>query len=119
MDRAEVLREFLTRLRERSRSVPVIVEGRRDEALLRRFGIKNLYTLGGRSYADLLEELPEEVTEVVLLTDADKQGEKTFKNLKRFLEGQGITVDGSFRDYLKRLGVEEVENLLEVLRPNY
>jgi len=115
MDTSKVFNEFITTLREKSENIPVIVEGKRDRDFLKRFGINNIYTLSGKNYHDLLEELPEDTTEVILLTDIDKQGEKIFKKLKGLLESQNITVDGSFRRYLKTLGVKEVEQLQEVL----
>jgi len=103
--------EFITSLREKSKSVPVIVEGKNDEKLLRRFGIKNIYTISGKNYFDLVERLGEQTREVILLTDVDPQGEKIFKKLSQILEGFNIKVDSGFREYLKKLGVKEVEQL--------
>ena len=110
----KVFSEFLNSLRKKSQSVPVIVEGKNDVATLKRFGIKNIIPISGKNYFDLLEEIPEDTTEVVLLTDVDKQGEKIFKTLKKILESQGLKVDGFFRKYLKRLGIEEVEQLRDL-----
>ncbi len=107
--------EFISLLRERSKEVPIVVEGKNDERVLRRFGIKNVITLSGKNYHDLLEEIPEETTEVVLLTDVDKQGEKIFRTLKKLFESQNLKVDGSLREYLRKLDVEEVEDLPKVL----
>ncbi|RTZ70069.1 MAG: topoisomerase [Aquificaceae bacterium] len=103
--------EFITLLRKKSESIPVIVEGKNDEKLLRRFGIKNIYTLSGKNYFDLVEQLGEQTHEVILLTDVDPQGEKIFKKLSQILEGFNVRVDSSFREYLKKLGVKEVEEL--------
>ena len=111
---AEIFFEFVKHLKEKSKSIPVIVEGKNDEKILRRFGVKNIRTLSGKNYFDLLEELPENTEEVILLTDTDKQGEKIFKKLKSIFESQNIKVDGSFREFLKKFGIKEVENLTKV-----
>jgi len=111
----EIFKEFVTRLREVSEKYPVLVEGKRDFFVLKRFGIKNIYTLSGKNYFDLVEELPPETEKVVLLTDVDKQGEKIFRKLSEVLKRYNIEVDGSFREYLRRLGIEEVEHLGEVI----
>ncbi len=107
--------EFITSLRRKSKSVPIIVEGKNDVATLKRFGIKNIIPISGKNYFDLLEEISENTTEVVLLIDVDKQGEKIFKTLKGIFEKQGLKVDGTFREYLKKLKIEEVEQLKDLL----
>jgi len=111
----KVFNQFITSLREKSQFVSVIVEGKNDVAVLKRFGIKNLIPISGKNYFDLLEEIPDDTAEVVLLTDVDRQGEKIFKTLKRIFESQGLKVDGSFRKFLKKLGIEEVEQLKDLL----
>jgi len=97
-------------LREASKSAAVLVEGKRDAAALRRFGIKNVFEISGRRYADLTEEL-ESFNRIILLLDCDRQGEKAFAKLKALLEAQNFEVDASFREFLKKEGVEEVEHL--------
>lgn len=111
----ELFNEFIARLREASKKYPVLVEGKRDLFTLRRFGVRNIYTLSGKNYIDFVESLPDETERVILLVDVDKQGEKIFRNLSEVLKRYNIAVDGSFREYLKRLGIEEVEHLGELL----
>jgi 5S rRNA maturation endonuclease (ribonuclease M5) len=111
----KLFEEFITLLRESSQTTPVIVEGKNDERFLKRFGIKNIYTLSGKNYFDLLEEIGEDTDEVILLTDVDPQGEKIFKKLSQILERFNVKVNSSFREYLKRLGVQEVEELGHLL----
>jgi len=111
----EVFNEFINRLKEASEKYPVLVEGKRDLFTLKRFGIRNIYTLSGKNYTDFVESLPDDVEKVVLLTDVDKQGEKIFRKLSEVLRRYNIAVDGSFREYLRRLGIEEVEHLGEIV----
>ena len=111
----ELFNEFINRLKEASEKYPVLVEGKRDLFILKRFGVKNIYTLSGKNYTDFVESLPDDVEKVVLLTDVDKQGEKIFRKLSEVLRRYNIAVDGSFREYLRRLGIEEVEHLGEIV----
>jgi len=111
----EVLNEFIELLKRLSEKYPVIVEGKRDYAVLRRFGIGNIYTLSGKNYFDLVESLPSQTEKVVLLTDIDRQGEKIFKKLSEILKKYNIEVVDEPRNYLKRLGIEEVEQISELL----
>jgi 5S rRNA maturation endonuclease (ribonuclease M5) len=109
------LYDFINRLREKSKTVPVIVEGKRDFWILNRLGIKNIYTISGKRYTDLLEEIPENTEEVILLTDLDPQGEKIFKKLKALLEKFNLKADNSFKEELKKFGIVEVEQLRELI----
>jgi 5S rRNA maturation endonuclease (ribonuclease M5) len=109
------LYKFIERLKEKSETVPVIVEGKRDYWILNKLGMKNIYTLSGKRYTDLLEEIPETTEEVILLTDLDPQGEKIFKKLKTLFEKFNIKVDSSFRDELNKFEIVEVEQLRELI----
>ena len=114
----KALYDFINRLREKSKSVPVIVEGKRDYRILHKLGIQNIYTLSGKRYTDLLEEIPETTEEVIILTDLDQQGEKIFKKLKSLFEKFNLKVDDSFRKELKKFGILEVEHLSEIIFGN-
>jgi 5S rRNA maturation endonuclease (ribonuclease M5) len=105
---------FLKELKEASLNKPVIVEGKRDREFLNRFGVKNVLTISGKRYTDLLGEIPPETEEVVLLVDVDAQGEKIFRKLKGLFQRFNLKVDASFREKLKEFGVEEVEHLGKV-----
>jgi len=114
----KALYDFINRLREKSKAVPVIVEGKRDYRILHKLGIQNIYTLSGKRYTDLLEEIPETTEEVIILTDLDQQGEKIFKKLKSLFEKFNLKVDDSFRKELKKFGILEVEHLKEIIFGN-
>jgi 5S rRNA maturation endonuclease (ribonuclease M5) len=58
METYKIFCEFITRLREKSQRVPVIVEGKNDEKFLKRFGIKNIYTLSGKITSTSLRNFP-------------------------------------------------------------
>ncbi len=88
----------------------VIVEGKRDEDVLKRWGVKNVFPIKGRRFYDILEEV--EYCELcILLIDVDKQGEKIFTRLRDMLKREGIPVDTAFREYMKGFDIKEVEEL--------
>jgi len=107
--------QFIERLKKKSSKIPVIVEGKRDYWILHKLGVKNIYTISGKRYTDLLGELPETTDEVILLTDLDKQGEKIFKTLKKLFENSNLKVDCSFREELKKFDIQEVEELRKLI----
>ncbi len=89
----------------------VLVEGKRDKMALERFDIGPVYTMKGRKFHDIAEELSEKYEGVVILTDLDRTGEDIYRKLSRILESYGLKVDGSFREDLKRSGVKFVEKI--------
>ncbi len=89
----------------------VLVEGKRDKMALERFDIGPVYTMKGRKFHDIAEELSEKYEGVVILTDLDRTGEDIFRKLSKILESYGLKVDGSFREDLKRSGVKFVEKI--------
>ncbi|MEO2066000.1 MAG: toprim domain-containing protein [Desulfurobacteriaceae bacterium] len=108
------LKRFLYRLKRfmlgKERWV-VLVEGKRDKMALERFDIGPVYTMKGRKFHDIAEELSEKYEGVVILTDLDKTGEDIYRKLSKILESYGLKVDGSFREDLKKSGVKFVEKI--------
>ncbi len=89
----------------------VLVEGKRDKMALERFDIGPVYTMKGRKFHDIAEELSEKYEGVIILTDLDRTGEDIYRKLSRILESYGLKIDGSFREDLKRSGVKFVEKI--------
>jgi len=110
----EGLVELLEKLRERSFESPVVVEGRRDEEALRRLGVKGeiVKVKAGWALYELCEELGRHCSEVILMTDTDREGEKLARELNRRLSQAGVRVNAEFRKkLLSMLDTNEVENL--------
>jgi len=63
-----MLADWIQRLREASKDRAVLVEGKRDKQALSKLGIKNVFTLEGKRFADL-PDLLEGYSEVILLFD--------------------------------------------------
>jgi 5S rRNA maturation endonuclease (ribonuclease M5) len=101
------------KLREESikSDVCVLVEGINDLRKLSNYGIQNIIVLKGQRFYDVAEEILENYNKVVILFDLDKHGNKMVQQFKKIFENEGIEVDLSFREFLKGLNVEEIENL--------
>ena len=68
------LKDWLERLKEFSEKekTVVLVEGKKDKQKLEKFGISHIYSIKGKKFYDILEELENEDL-VIILTDLDKQ----------------------------------------------
>ena len=91
--------------------VCVLVEGINDLRKLSNYGIQNIIVLKGQRFYDVAEKILEKYNKVIILFDLDKHGNKMVQQFKKILENEGIEVDLSFREFLKGLNVEEIENL--------
>ncbi|WP_037919611.1 toprim domain-containing protein [Sulfurihydrogenibium subterraneum] len=89
----------------------VLVEGKRDLTKLSSYGINNIIVLQGKKYYDVVENILNNFDKCIILFDVDKHGDKMFQKFSQMLKAEGIQVNSSYRDYLKSLNVEEIENL--------
>lgn len=109
-------------LREKSDSgVAIVVEGRRDEAALRRLGVKGkIYCLKARGEArhDFLDHL-DGATDAIVLADFDREGKKLETWIYKELLQRGVRSDLKLWSRLKsvsRTEVRSVEELPEFVR---
>ena len=88
-ERAQRLKEVLQSLFETNKSVPVIVEGRRDADALRKIGLLgDIITLhSGKGLYEFCEDVAKKYDHAVLLMDWDHKGEKLFRTLAEGLNG--------------------------------
>jgi len=88
-ERAERLKEVFQTLYEANKRTPVIVEGRRDAAALRKIGlVGDIMTLhAGKGIYEFCEDIAEGHRHVILLMDWDDKGEKLFRALADNLKG--------------------------------
>jgi len=119
--RARLLDEFgeiLEKLKADSRiGIPIIVEGERDAESLRRLGVSGeIITI--KSIRGLRRRFErEDVREVILLPDLDREGEHVLKLVKKSLEGVVKQVNVNYWQRLKifkRLGFTQIENLHQI-----
>lgn len=100
-------------LEELSEHWPVIVEGVRDVAALKKIGItKNVTPLNkGKSIFRFCEELSKESKAAVLLTDWDRRGGQLARMLKEGLEANGVKVNDRVRTQIVILSKKEVKDI--------
>ncbi len=108
--------DWVSKLKEESQNpdTVILVEGKKDKEKLSKLGIKNVVDLKGRRYYDVFEDIADHFHRVILLFDLDKHGERIFSKFKNMLEKEGIKTNSEFREYLKNMDIEEIEDLPEV-----
>ena len=110
-----IFEQLLSELIEMNKSVPVIVEGDRDEQGLRTLGLKgDILKLNiGLSIFNFCENITE-YKEVIILTDWDKKGNELRGKLKHDLNANSIKFNDSFWLGFRHLcgrEIKEVEHL--------
>jgi 5S rRNA maturation endonuclease (ribonuclease M5) len=111
-ERAERLREVLDALFEANRTVPIIVEGKRDAGALRSLGfIGEIITLHrGRTMYEFCEDIAHRYGRVVLLLDWDPEGEGLMQKVGGELKGHWEE-HSRHRELLKVLCQKEVKDI--------
>ena len=108
---------ILDELRVMSESgVPIIVEGRRDEAALRKLGITGVVhclKARGESRHDFLEHL-DGIPDAIVLTDFDREGKKLETWLYKELSQRGIKSDLKLWSRIRSLARTEVRSVEEL-----
>lgn len=116
--RVEEILEELCILNE---TIPIIVEGKKDEATLRQLGIHGviLRLNIGLSILNFCEEISRKYDKVILLPDWDGKGTQIFDKLVRNFKITGVkTVKKFWRDFNRFCSkeVKQVEYLTKFLR---
>lgn len=114
MEQTEKIFEEL-RLESES-GVPIIVEGRRDEAALRRLGVKgpiHCLKARGESRYEFLERI-NGTKDAILLADFDREGKKLEAWLSRELSQRGIKSDLKLWSRIKSLARGDVRSVEEL-----
>lgn len=96
--------------------VPIIVEGRRDEAALRRLGIEgtvHCLKATGESRHEFLDRL-DGAREAILLTDFDREGKELETWLYKELSQRGVKSDLKLWIRMKSLSRTEVRSVEEL-----
>ena len=93
----ELLMKILQKLcKKDERSIPILVEGKKDLSALRRLGIRGevfCVRNSGKVLVDSLDEVQNE--EVILLVDFDEYGIALAKDIIQYLERKGVKVTTS------------------------
>lgn len=112
-ERLEQIEKVLSQLQDLSETTPIIVEGLRDIAALKRMGItRNVISLGkGDSIFNFSENLSRTTRRAIVLTDWDRKGGQLARMLKEALMANGVTTNDNIRAKLGILSKKEVKDI--------
>ncbi len=112
-ERLEKIEKVLSQLQYLSETTPIIVEGLRDIAALKRMGItRNVVSLGkGDSIFNFSEDLSRTTKRAIILTDWDRKGGQLARMLKEALMANGVTANDNIRAKLGTLSKKEVKDI--------
>jgi 5S rRNA maturation endonuclease (ribonuclease M5) len=109
----EELEELLTELREENKTVPIIVEGEKDIAALRKLELTGelIRFNTGQSVADFCDAIALKYQKIILLTDWDWRGGRLGSQIKKHLENR-VECNMSYRQsFAQRCTCRTVEGI--------
>ncbi len=112
-ERLEELERVFQHLEDESEQRPIVVEGLRDVAALRRLGIsKNVIAINrGVSVFTFAEQLSRKWKSAIILTDWDRRGGQLARMLKDSLSANGVSPIDKFRTQLVILSKKEIKDI--------
>jgi 5S rRNA maturation endonuclease (ribonuclease M5) len=112
IERAERLREIIEYLHEVNKTIPVIVEGKKDASALRTLGLEgDIITLhNGKNLYDFCDDISQRFERVVLLLDWDRKGEDLNRILSGHLKSHWEEYS-SYRELFKVLCQKEIKDI--------
>jgi len=112
-ERLEHLEKVFEDLEELSNDTPIVVEGIRDIAALRRLGItKNVIAVHrGDTIFGFAEEMAKKHRNVIILTDWDRRGGTLARMLKEALTANGVAANIRIRARIVILSKKEVKDI--------
>jgi len=117
----EDLEKIIAELGEENRSIPIIVEGKKDIEALRKLDISGLIISvnAGVPLIDFCDKIAQEHTDIIILTDWDRKGGYLCRTIKRNLEGR-VNCNTKYRElFAKNAMIRTLEGLpswLETMR---
>ena len=117
----EDLEKIIDELGEENRSIPIIVEGKKDVEALRKLDISGsiISVNAGVSLIDFCDNIAQEHKDIIILTDWDRKGGYLCRTIKRNLEGR-VNCNTKYRElFAKNAMIRTLEGLpswLETMR---
>jgi 5S rRNA maturation endonuclease (ribonuclease M5) len=109
----EELEELLDELREENKTVPIIVEGDKDIAALRKLELTGeiIRFNKGQSVSDFCDATAQKHQRIIILTDWDWRGGRLGSSIKKHLENR-VECNMSYRQmFAKRCACRTVEGI--------
>jgi len=117
----ENLEKIIAELGEENRSIPIIVEGKKDIEALRKLDISGsiISVNAGIPLIDFCDKIAQDHTDIIILTDWDRKGGYLCRTIKRNLEGR-VNCNTKYRElFAKNAMIRTLEGLpswLETMR---
>ena len=112
------LEKALSELIEENKNIPIVVEGEKDIASLRKLGISGEIIImnSGHSIIDFCDHIADKYNEIILLTDWDRKGGFLYHTIERNLEGR-VKCNGYYREvFAKNATIKTVEGLASYMK---
>jgi 5S rRNA maturation endonuclease (ribonuclease M5) len=121
VQKLEELEELLEELRQENKTIPIIVEGDKDIAALRRLDLTGevIRFNKGQSVSDFCDGITQKYQKIILLTDWDWRGGRLGSSIKKHLENR-VECNMSYRQMFAHRcicrTVEGIPSWLQTLR---
>ena len=109
----ENLEKIIDDLGEENRSIPIIVEGKKDIEALRKLDISGsiISVNAGIPLIDFCDKIAQEQTDIIILTDWDRKGGYLCRTIKKNLEGR-VNCNTKYRElFAKNAMIRTLEGL--------
>ncbi|MGC8565428.1 MAG: toprim domain-containing protein [Thermoplasmata archaeon] len=108
--------EVIDSLIEDNETMPVIVEGKRDEIALRKIGLKGeiLRFNLGMSMTGFCEFIIQNYKKVILLFDWDKKGNNLLSSMEKILISNGVMCDIEKRNEIQSIVGNSIRSVEEI-----
>ena len=109
----EDLEKIIDELGEENRSIPIIVEGKKDVEALRKLDISGsiISVNAGVSLIDFCDNIAQEHKDIIILTDWDRKGGYLCRTIKKNLEGR-VNCNTKYRElFAKNAMIRTLEGL--------
>ncbi len=109
----EGVQDILAKIKKEDKSIPIIVEGRKDKKALRSLGIKRkiIKIKKGKAIFRIIERLRKDHDKVIILTDWDSTGGKLCYKIKKACESNDIKYDIEYRKQMIKFLKKEVKDV--------
>ncbi len=109
----ETLEKTLDELCKENKTVPIIVEGDKDIEALRKLGVNGeiIQVNSGKSLIDFCDQIAQQYSEIIILTDWDRKGGYLCYTITRNLEGR-VNCNTYYREvFAKNAMIRTLEGL--------
>ncbi len=114
----EEIEKTIEKIRERNKTVPIIVEGEKDVKALHSLNINGeiLILHCGMEIANLCDYIASKYKEIIILTDWDKRGWYLCRKLEHNLKGRTKCITEYRLTFMKNSMVKDIESMPKFIK---